>query len=156
MLQGHYSDPNCRFTAPNQGKLVYQFDMVVGQCGVAFIDSGLTSGGQAYVEGMLVIILEPGVQEAWDASRRIRCLWEGNIDQTVTFPLSINMLDSQTLTFSGDTASASLEIQVGNHSILCMSLILILFRMCFFYKASFSEFHSKFKCDVIMDRRWFN
>jgi hypothetical protein len=86
--------------------------MVVGQCGVAFIDSGLTSGGQAYVEGMLVIIVEPGVQEAWDAARRIRCLWEGNIDQTVTFPLSINMLESQTLTFSGDTASASLEIQV--------------------------------------------
>jgi len=79
---------------------------------VAFIDSGLTSGGQAYVEGMLVIILEPGVQEAWDAARKIRCLWEGNIDQTVTFPLSINMLESQTLTFSGDTATASLELQV--------------------------------------------
>jgi len=91
---------------------MYQFDMTVGQCGVAFIDSGLTAGGQAYVEGVLIIILEPGVQEAWDASRRLRCLWEGNLDQTVTFPLSINMLDSQTLTYSGDTVSATLEIQV--------------------------------------------
>lgn len=86
--------------------------MVVGQCGISFIDAGLTSGGMAYVEGTLVAILEPGVQEAWDSARRIRCLWEGNIDQTVTFPLAINMPDSQTLTFSGDTASASLEIQV--------------------------------------------
>ncbi|XP_021949696.1 uncharacterized protein LOC110847138 isoform X1 [Folsomia candida] len=111
--KGHYSDPNCRFTAANQGQKVYQFEMVVGQCGVAYIDSGLTSGGQAHVEGMLVIILEPGVQEAWDEARRIRCLWEGNIDQTVTYPLSLNMLESQTLTFSGDTASANLEIQSG-------------------------------------------
>lgn len=61
-FQGHYNDPNCRFTAPNAAQKVYQFEMVVGSCGVAFIDSGLTSGGQAYVEGMLVIILEPGVQ----------------------------------------------------------------------------------------------
>ncbi len=132
VLQGHYSDPNCRFIGQNSGQKIYQFDMVEGQCGVSFIDAGLTSGGMAYVEGTLVAILEPGVQEAWDAARRIRCLWEGTIDQTVTFPLAINVLDSQTLTFSGDTASASLEIQVlpffNTFSLFCIEF-LILFKV---------------------------
>ncbi|CAL8095448.1 unnamed protein product [Orchesella dallaii] len=111
--KGHYTDPNCRFIGQNSGQKVYQFDMVVGQCGVAYIDSNLFDGGMAYVEGTVVTILEPGVQEAWDAARKVRCIWEGSIDQTVTFPLSINTLDSEILTFNGDTASASLEIQSG-------------------------------------------
>jgi len=92
---------------------MYQFELTTGECGVSFIDDGLTEGGQAYVEALLVIILEPGVQEAWDVSRKIRCLWEGNLEQTVTFPLTINMLEQKLLTFSGDTASVSLEIQVS-------------------------------------------
>ncbi len=96
----------------DSGLKMYQFDMMTGQCGVAFIDAGLTEGGQAYVEGLLVIIVEPGVQEAWDAARKIRCLWEGNLEQTVTFPLSVNMLEQKLLTFSGDTATVALEIQV--------------------------------------------
>lgn len=84
----------------------------MGQCGASFIDSGLKDGGQAYVDAVMVVIHEPGVQEAFDAARRIRCLWEGSIDQTVSFPLSLSQLDSQTLTFSGDTATANLQIQV--------------------------------------------
>lgn len=36
----------------------------------------------------------------------------GNLEQTVTFPLSVNILEQKLLTFSGDTASVSLEIQV--------------------------------------------
>lgn len=56
-MQGHYNDPNCRFIRQNSGQKVYQFDMVVGQCGISFIDAGLTSGGMAYVEGTLVAIL---------------------------------------------------------------------------------------------------
>lgn len=56
---------------------------------------------------------EPGIQEVWDTVRRVRCLWEGNINKALTVSLSVDMLNQEIVTFSGDTATAKLDIQVG-------------------------------------------
>lgn len=56
---------------------------------------------------------EPGIQEVWDTVRRVRCLWEGNINKALTVNFSVDMLNQEIVTFSGDTASAKLDIQVG-------------------------------------------
>lgn len=56
---------------------------------------------------------EPGIQEVWDTVRRVRCLWEGNINKALTVNFSVDMLKQEIVTFSGDTAVAKLDIQVG-------------------------------------------
>lgn len=43
----------------------------------------------------------------------MRCLWEGNINKALTVSLSVDMLNQEIVTFSGDTATAKLDIQVG-------------------------------------------
>ncbi|GLH04823.1 Uncharacterized protein GBIM_10450, partial [Gryllus bimaculatus] len=49
----------------------------------------------------------------WDTVRRVRCLWEGNINKALRVDLSVDMLSQETVTFSGDTAVARLDIQMG-------------------------------------------
>lgn len=56
---------------------------------------------------------EPGIQEVWDTVRRVRCLWEGNINKALSVNLSVDMLNQEIVTFSGDTAVAKLDIQTG-------------------------------------------
>lgn len=53
------------------------------------------------------------VEQIWDTSRSIRCFWEGNLEKTVTYAFNIDMLDTQIVSFSGDTATASMDIQLG-------------------------------------------
>jgi hypothetical protein len=50
--------------------------------------------------------------QVWDTVRRVRCLWEGNIRESLSVSLAIGMLSQEIVTFSGDTAVAHLEIQV--------------------------------------------
>ena len=40
-------------------------------------------------------------------------MWEGNINKALTVSLSVDMLNQEIVTFSGDTASAKLDIQIG-------------------------------------------
>ena len=51
--------------------------------------------------------------QIWDTARTLRCLWEGAIEKTVTYALNIDMLDSQVVSFSGDTATAVMDVQIG-------------------------------------------
>lgn len=51
--------------------------------------------------------------QIWDTSRAIRCFWESSVQKAVTYALNIDMLDSQVVSFSGDSVTASLDIQLG-------------------------------------------
>ena len=42
----------------------------------------------------------------------MRCLWEGNIKESLSVSLAVGMLNQEIVTFSGDTAVARLDIQV--------------------------------------------
>jgi len=61
----------------------------------------------------LLLKNEPNIQEVWDTIRRIRCIWEGNVNKVLTVNLSTDMLNQEIVTFSGDTATAVLDIQIG-------------------------------------------
>lgn len=55
--------------------------------------------------------------QVWDTVRRVRCLWEGNIRESLSVSLAVGMLNQEIVTFSGDTAVAHLDIQVhDSHS----------------------------------------
>ncbi|KAJ9581636.1 hypothetical protein L9F63_023177, partial [Diploptera punctata] len=110
--KGHYRDEACRYVNQYSGQKTYSITVRLNSCGTQFIDQ-FKEGGQAYLENVLVIQNEPGIQEAWDMFRRVRCLWEGNIKESLSVSLAIGMLNSEINTFSGDTASAHLDIQVG-------------------------------------------
>lgn len=56
---------------------------------------------------MQIVILQ-----AWDVIRTVRCLWEGNLNKALSIALNIGMLNQEVVTFSGDTATARLDIQV--------------------------------------------
>jgi hypothetical protein len=51
--------------------------------------------------------------QIWDTSRSIRCFWEGSLEKTVSYAFNIDMLDTQIVSFSGDSATASMDIQIG-------------------------------------------
>ena len=51
--------------------------------------------------------------QVWDTVRSVRCLWEGSLKKSLTVSLSVGMLTQEIVTFSGDTAMAKLDIQLG-------------------------------------------
>ncbi|KAK2721972.1 hypothetical protein QYM36_002512 [Artemia franciscana] len=81
--KGFHTRQECTFVQLNSGQASYTFTLVLNQCGTQFIDE-LGSGGQAYLENTVVIQMEEGIQEVWDTSRQIRCLWKGQLDKTVS------------------------------------------------------------------------
>lgn len=57
--------------------------------------------------------------QVWDTIRRVRCLWEGNIRESLSVSVAIGMLNQEIVTFSGDSAVARLDIQVCT-GVFCM------------------------------------
>lgn len=110
--KGFYKDDTCRYVNEGSGQIRYSFTVHLDACGSQFIDQ-FKEGGQAYLENVLVIQNEPGIQEVWDTIRRVRCLWEGNIRESLSVSLAVGMLNQEIVTFSGDTAIARLNIQMG-------------------------------------------
>ncbi|XP_050057049.1 uncharacterized protein LOC114120454 isoform X2 [Aphis gossypii] len=110
--KGFYNTPECRYVNPNSGQTKYSFKVMLNSCGTRFVDE-FSSGKQAYLENVLVIQNEPGIQEVWDVIRSVRCLWEGNLNKALSIALNIGMLNQEVVTFSGDTATARLDIQAG-------------------------------------------
>lgn len=110
--KGFHSNLDCHYVKYGTNKDSFQFTIRLDSCGSQWVDK-LSSGGQAYLENVIIIQNEPGIQEIWDTSRSIRCFWEGNLEKTVTYAFNIDMLDTQIVSFSGDTATASMDIQLG-------------------------------------------
>ncbi|KAM0724405.1 Cuticlin-4 [Formica fusca] len=111
--KGFYMNPECRYVEQNSGQTKYSFTVSLDSCGTQFINDFEGEAGQAYLENVLVLQNEPGIQEVWDTVRRVRCLWEGNINKALTVNFSVDMLNQEIVTFSGDTATAKLDIQIG-------------------------------------------
>jgi hypothetical protein len=61
-LQGFYKDDACRYVREGSGQTRYTFTVTLNACGTQFIDQ-FQEGGQAYLENVLVIQNEPGIQE---------------------------------------------------------------------------------------------
>ncbi|KAK2702963.1 hypothetical protein QYM36_018488 [Artemia franciscana] len=110
--KGFHTRKECTFVQLNSGQASYTFTLVLDQCGTQFIDE-LGSGGQAYLENTIIIQMQEEIQEVWDISRQIRCLWEGQLDKTVSALFGVDELDSQIVSFSGDTVNAFMDIQIG-------------------------------------------
>lgn len=110
--KGFHSNLDCHYVRYNTGRDFYEFVIRLDSCGSKWVDE-LAIGGQAYLENVIIIQNEPGIQEIWDTSRAIRCFWESSVQKAVTYALNIDMLDTQVVSFSGDSVTASLDIQVG-------------------------------------------
>ncbi|XP_050673010.1 uncharacterized protein LOC126970923 isoform X1 [Leptidea sinapis] len=110
--QDHYKEPECVYVRENSNQIKYSFTVSLNTCGTRFF-SDFENEGQAYLENVLVLQNEPGIQELWDHIRRVRCLWEGNLTKQLVSSLSVGMLNQITSNFSGDTAMARLDIQTG-------------------------------------------
>ncbi|XP_013194380.1 uncharacterized protein LOC106137963 isoform X1 [Amyelois transitella] len=110
--QDHYNDNECVYVRENSNQVKYSFTVSLNTCGTRFF-SDFQNEGQAYLENVLVLQNEPGIQEVWDHIRRVRCLWEGNLTKQLVSSLSVGMLNQITSNFSGDTAMARLDIQMG-------------------------------------------
>jgi hypothetical protein len=61
-FQGFYSDESCRYVTEGTGQTRYSFTVRLNACGTQFIDQ-FREGGQAYLENVLVLQNEPGIQE---------------------------------------------------------------------------------------------
>lgn len=82
----------------NSGQTKYSFTVSLNSCGTEFIN-GFDTLGQSYLENVLVIQNEAAVQEVWDTVRSVRCLWEGNLKESLSVALSVGMLNQEIVTF---------------------------------------------------------
>lgn len=110
--KGFYNNPECRYVNENSNKIKYTFTVSLNSCGTEFVNAFDTQG-QSYLENVLVLQNEASIQEVWDTIRSVRCLWEGNLNKALSVALSVGMLSQEIVTFSGDTAMARLDIQLG-------------------------------------------
>uniref|UniRef100_A0A2A4JUF2 ZP domain-containing protein n=1 Tax=Heliothis virescens TaxID=7102 RepID=A0A2A4JUF2_HELVI len=110
--QDHYKESECVYVRENSNQAKFSFTVSLNTCGTRFY-SDFENEGQAYLENVLVLQNEIGIQEVWDHIRRVRCLWEGNLKKQLVHSLSVGMLNQITSNFSGDTAMARLDIQTG-------------------------------------------
>ncbi|CAG9860111.1 unnamed protein product [Phyllotreta striolata] len=110
--KGYYNMPECRYVVENSGKTKYTFTVNLNMCGTEFINAFDTEG-QSYLENVLVLQNEAGIQEVWDTVRAVRCLWEGNLKEQLSVQLMVGMLSQEIVTFSGDTAMAKLDVLLG-------------------------------------------
>ncbi|XP_030748175.1 uncharacterized protein LOC115876512 isoform X2 [Sitophilus oryzae] len=110
--KGHFSNNECRYVPENSGQTKYTFTVSLNTCGTEFVNAFDTQN-QSYLENVLVLQNEAGIQEVWDTVRSVRCLWEGNIKDTLRAAFSIGMLSQEIVTFSGDTAMAKLDVLLG-------------------------------------------
>lgn len=110
--KGFFNQPQCRYVAENSNQAKFSFTVNLNSCGTQFINAFDTQG-QSYLENVLVLQNEAGIQEVWDTIRSVRCLWEGNLNKALSVALSVGMLNQEIVTFSGDTAMAKLDIQLG-------------------------------------------
>jgi hypothetical protein len=111
--KGHYNDISCHFAGHRSGQLVYEFLLEVNRCGTNFIDE-FVSRGESYLENTLIFQNEPTFQEVWDLSRHLKCTWSGVFDKTVQTSVNVDVLDSQTITYSGDSVESHMDIQYGH------------------------------------------
>ncbi|GJQ76445.1 hypothetical protein Trydic_g2158 [Trypoxylus dichotomus] len=110
--KGFYTNRECRYVDVNSGKTKYTFTVQLDSCGTQFVNAFDTQN-QSYLENVLVLQNEAGIQEVWDTVRAVRCLWEGSLKKSLTVSLSVGMLTEEIITFKGDTAVARLDIQRG-------------------------------------------
>lgn len=61
-VQGHYNSPDCRYVSPNSNQIKYSVTVLLNSCGTQFVDQ-FSEGKQAYLENVLVLQNEPGIQE---------------------------------------------------------------------------------------------
>lgn len=69
-LQGFYNNPECRYVNPNSGQTKYSFKVMLNSCGTHFVDE-FSTGKQAYLENVLVVQNEPGIQEVSTAAHYV-------------------------------------------------------------------------------------
>ncbi|CAH1110748.1 unnamed protein product [Psylliodes chrysocephalus] len=110
--KGYYNMPECRYVNENSGQTKYTFTVNLNMCGTQFVNAFDTEG-QSYLENILVLQNELGIQEEWDTVRSVRCLWEGNLKEQLSVTLMVGMLSQEIVTFSGDTAMAKLDVLLG-------------------------------------------
>ncbi|CAG9766515.1 unnamed protein product [Ceutorhynchus assimilis] len=110
--KGFFNTPECRYVQENSGQTKYTFTVNLDMCGTQFVN-GFDSENQSYLENVLVLQNEAGIQEVWDTVRSVRCLWEGNLKDSLSVALSVDMLSQEIVTFSGDTAMAKLDVVLG-------------------------------------------
>ncbi|KAF2345188.1 Zona pellucida domain [Trinorchestia longiramus] len=111
---GQFGNANCTYVQ-NDKKTDFNFSVPApDQCGTKFVEM---KGKPAFLENVLIIQNEPGIQEVWDSARGIRCVFDGkggDVTQKVTAALAVSKIDQQVVSFSADTqATATLDIQVG-------------------------------------------
>ncbi|CAH1985627.1 unnamed protein product [Acanthoscelides obtectus] len=110
--KGYYNMPECRYVQENSNQIKFSFTVNLNMCGTEFVNAFDTEG-QSYLENVLVLQNEPGIQEVWDTVRSVRCLWEGNLKEQLSVSLMVGMLSQEIVTFSGDTAMAKLDVLQG-------------------------------------------
>ncbi|XP_068239832.1 uncharacterized protein [Palaemon carinicauda] len=113
--KGFYDNQLCNYVPYGTGGQQFEFVVRAGSCGTQFVE---VPGTQPYLENIIVIQNEPGIQEVWDTARGVRCVFdtarEGSSSQRVSAALNVAMLDQKVVTFAADTkGSASLDVQVG-------------------------------------------
>ena len=110
----HYSDLSCHFVEHRSGQLIFEFTLEVNRCGTTLVSNDYSSKGETVLENTLIFQNEYTFQEIWDSVRHLRCAWNGIFDKTVHTSVNVGILDSQTITYRGDSVESVMDVQYGH------------------------------------------
>merc|ERR1719192_1805316 len=114
--KGHFSNPACRYLEPGGGAASYSFTIPTQGCGTE-----LTARGSelSKAENVVIVQLDPVVQEVWDTARRISCSWEDSYQKSISFqPFSVDSVNTVTVgdqERGGRRVHSWMDIRAGRH-----------------------------------------
>ncbi|CAG0893633.1 unnamed protein product [Darwinula stevensoni] len=101
-----------RYVLGGESRDRYSFSISVDDCGTAIEGAG----DNKVIANTIVLQMDPLVQEAWDAARKVSCVWSGQQEKTVKFdPFQVGMLEVISQQFSGDMVDCWMAIQRGEY-----------------------------------------
>ncbi|XP_037068777.1 uncharacterized protein LOC119090088 [Pollicipes pollicipes] len=118
--KGYFSSPLCHHASGGPAGRTRSFIISADACGTRF---NRLKDGRDYMENVIVVQNDVGLQKAFDTARKIRCMLRPKgarqvNEKTVTYAFNVDTLDQKEVTFETDEdpvskANAVLDIQIG-------------------------------------------
>ena len=110
--------PNYRYMEAGEGVTTKQLNISMTECGTETFEEQIEGSTELKTgfSNILIMQMDPEVQEVWDTARKIKCEWVEYIQKHVEFqPFEVDMLDFEEVKFEGDSVECFMDLQAGKY-----------------------------------------
>ncbi|XP_055357630.1 uncharacterized protein LOC129602593 [Paramacrobiotus metropolitanus] len=112
--KGSYYTQGCVFIQANQNLNKFTFTIPINACGTQSGNDDTKSPPIRYIENTIIMQNDAMIQQLTDVARKVRCNWNSNFRNTITFtPFRVDMGIATSVNFNGDDVTTAMSVQVG-------------------------------------------